>query len=180
MSTAPSPAAVGVRVVGDGALAPALRAALEDAGTVAPGVAAACVVPAVPAPAPLAAWTDARLATEVGDVLDAVLADVRGELDRLRGGGRLVVVLPHTPLMAAPGLAAASAVTNGVLSMARTLAIELGRDAITVNVVALDAADPAVPALAGGLAGLLGPGGEAVTGQEIYLTAGTDLGRLRP
>jgi hypothetical protein len=27
---------------------------------------------------------------------------------------------------------------------------------------------------------LLGPGGQAVTGQEIYLTAGTDLGRLRP
>jgi hypothetical protein len=64
--------------------------------------------------------------------------------------------------------------------MARTLAIELARDAVTVNVVALDAADPAVPALAGVLAGLLGPGGEAVTGQETYLTAGTDLGRLRP
>jgi NAD(P)-dependent dehydrogenase (short-subunit alcohol dehydrogenase family) len=82
--------------------------------------------------------------------------------------------------MAAPDLAAASAVTNGVLSMARTLAIELGRDAITVNAVALDATDPAVPALSGVLAGLLGPGADAVTGQEVYLTAGTDLGRLRP
>jgi NAD(P)-dependent dehydrogenase (short-subunit alcohol dehydrogenase family) len=166
-----------VRVVGGGALAVTVRAALDDVAPVAP---TACVVPAVPAPAPLAALTDERLAADVGDVLDAVVAHVRDELDRLRGGGRLVFVLPHTPLMAAPGCAAASAVTNGVLSMARTLAIELARDAIAVNVVVLDAADPAVPALSGLLSGLLGPGGTAVTGQEIYLTSGTDLGRLRP
>jgi NAD(P)-dependent dehydrogenase (short-subunit alcohol dehydrogenase family) len=177
-TTAPEvPGGVGtVRVVGDGDLAPVVRAAL---GQVTCEVAAACVVLAVPGPAPLAELTDERLAADVGDVLDAVLAHVQDELDRLRGG-RLVFVLPHGPLMAAPGSAAASAVTNGVLSMARTLAIELARDATTVNVVAVDAANPSVPALSGLLSGLLGPGGEAVTGQEVYLTAGTDLGRLRP
>ena len=166
-----------VRVLGDGALVPAVRAALDG---VAVGVPAAIVVPAVPQPAPLAALTDERLATDVGDALDAVLAHAQHALDRLHGGGRLVFVLPHAPLMAASGCAAASAVTNGVLSMARTLAIELARDVITVNVIALDASAPAVPALAGVLAGLLGSGGEAVTGQETYLTGGTDLGRLRP
>ena len=155
-----------VGVLGDGALVPAVRAALDGVAVgVAVGVPAAIVVPAVPQPAPLAALTDERLAIDVGDALDAVLAHVQHE---------------HEPLMAATGCAAASAVTNGVLSMARTLAIELARDAVTVNVIALDAADPAVPALTGVLAGLLGPGGEAVTGQETYLTAGTDLGRLRP
>jgi NAD(P)-dependent dehydrogenase (short-subunit alcohol dehydrogenase family) len=173
MTAAP---ATPVGVLGHGALAAAVRAALD---TVTAHVPAAVVVPAVPSPAPLEALTDEALAA-VGDALDAVLAHVQHELGRLRGGGRLVFVLPHTPLMAAPGCAGASAVTNGVLSMARTLAIELARDAITVNVVALDAAEPAVPALTGVLAGLLGPGGEAVTGQEVYLTAGTDLGRLRP
>ena len=166
-----------VGVLGDGALVPAVRAALDG---VAVGVPAAIVVPAVPQPAPLAALTDERLATvqPVQRMLHVGEHRVQGFADV--GGGRLVFVLPHAPLMAATGCAAASAVTNGVLSMARTLAIELARDAVTVNVIALDAADPAVPALTGVLAGLLGPGGEAVTGQETYLTAGTDLGRLRP
>ncbi|ANY06361.1 hypothetical protein [Pseudonocardia sp. HH130630-07] len=161
-------------VRGDGELAPAVRDAL---GRVVPAVPAAVLVPRLPAPGPLADLTDALLTSEVTDVLDSVLTDVRTVLD---GVGRLVFVLPHDPLMGAPGATAASAVANGVLSMARTLAIELARDAITVNVVAVDAAAPAVAALAGQLAVLTGDAGDAVTGQEIYLTAGTDLGRLRP
>lgn len=161
-------------VRGAGALAPAVRDALERAR---PAVRVAVLVPRVPATTPLAELTDDRLDGEVADPLDAVLADVQavlGEVDRL------VFVLPHGPLMAVTGGTAASAVANGVLSMARTLAIELARDRVTVNVVALDPAAPAVAALAGQLAVLTGEGGDAVTGQEIYLTAGTDLGRLRP
>ncbi|ALE73543.1 hypothetical protein AD006_19360 [Pseudonocardia sp. EC080610-09] len=161
-------------VRGAGTLVPSVRDALARAR---PAASVAVVVPRVPATIPLAELTDDRLDEEVAGPLDAVLADVQavlGEVDRL------VFVLPHTPLMAVAGGAAASAVANGILSMARTLAIELARDRVSVNVVALDPAAPAVAALAAQLTVLAGEGGDAVTGQEIYLTAGTDLGRLRP
>jgi NAD(P)-dependent dehydrogenase (short-subunit alcohol dehydrogenase family) len=165
-------------VVGDGALVPAVREAL---GSVAPGlVAACCVVPRVPGPALLAELDDDRLDREVGDALAAVLDDVQRAVATFAAGGRLVFVLPHAPLLGTTDGAAASAVTNGVLSMARTLAIELARDGVTVNVIAVDGDGPSERALAAELAVLLGDAGGDVTGQEIYLTAGTDLGRLRP
>jgi NAD(P)-dependent dehydrogenase (short-subunit alcohol dehydrogenase family) len=161
---------VDLHVRGAGALLPVVEEALAE---IRPVARAAVVVPAVPEPAPLAELTDERLAADVGDGLDAVLADVQAVLDGLH---RLVFVLPATPLMGVPGGAGASAVANGVLSMARTLAIELARDEVTVNVLAVS--DPA--GLGPQLGALLGEGGEAVTGQEIYLSGGADLGRLRP
>ncbi|WP_433028292.1 hypothetical protein [Actinomycetospora sp. CA-053990] len=165
-------------VLGDGALTPAVREAL---GGVAPGIATACcVVPRVPGPAPLAALDDERLHHDVGNALAAVLDHVQRAAASFTAGGRLVFVLPHAPLLGTIDGAAASAVTNGVLSMARTLAIELARDGVTVNVIAVDEAGPSVRAIAAELEVLLGDAGEDITGQEIYLTAGTDLGRLRP
>ncbi|MEQ3553443.1 hypothetical protein WIS52_23475 [Pseudonocardia nematodicida] len=161
-------------VRGTGALAPAVRDATDRLDPAAP---VAVLVPRVPVPAPLAELTDDRLTTDVAEALESVLVDVQAVVD---GITRLVFVLPHEPLMAVACGTAASAVSNGVLSMARTLAIELAREGTTVNVVAVDAADPAVAALTGQLAVLTGDGGAAITGQEIYLTAGTDLGRLRP
>ncbi|HEY0454448.1 hypothetical protein [Actinophytocola sp.] len=169
--------AADVHVVGGGAL---LTAVERAAAAVQPSAPAVCVVPRIPARAPLAELSDARLSEEIGDALDETLAAVQQELAFLRGG-RLVFVLPPGPLMAASGYAGASAVTNGVLSMARTLAIELAHDSVTVNVLAIDTVGTELPgALAGQLAALLGPGGQHITGQEIYLTAGSDLGRLRP
>lgn len=161
-------------VRGAGELAPVVRDVMTR---VHPAVPAAVLVPRIPPVAPLAELTDDRLTTEVTDALDAVLIDVQAVLGEV---GRLVFVLPHAPLMAVTGGTAASAVANGVLSMARTLAIELARDRVAVNVVAVDATAPAVHALGGQLAVLMGAAGDAVTGQEIYLTSGTDLGRLRP
>ncbi|HYH35422.1 MAG TPA: hypothetical protein VD814_09755 [Nocardioides sp.] len=182
--TIPTPIRL-VHVVGSGALTPLVRRAVEVVDASAPTT---CVVPRVPGRAPLAELSDVRLADEVGDALDDVLAAVQGELARLQPGGRLVFVLPAAPLMAVRAGTAASAVAGGVLSMARTLSIELARDAVAVNVVALDEDGPAdVPptpergaALGAQLAALAGPGGERITGQEIYLTAGSDLGRSRP
>jgi len=165
------------RVVGEGALVGAVVDALGGLWAIA---ASACMVPPIPPATPLAELSDERLAADVGDTLDTVLAQVQRECDRLRGGGRLVFVLPHAPLMGASNSVAASAVAGGLLSMARTLAIELARDAVTVNTVAVDASNAGGSALSAQLAAFLGPGGETVTGQEIYLTAGSDLGRLRP
>lgn len=171
-----------VPVVGGGELGPLVGRALE---TVDSAAASACVVAPVPRRAALADLTDARLADEVAASLEAVLTAVQGELAHLGSGGRLVFVMPAEPLMAVGGGTACSAVTNGVLSMARTLSVELARDAITVNVLAVASESSSrgtdlTASLAAQLAALLGPGGEQVTGQEIYLTAGSDLGRLRP
>jgi len=159
-----------VHVVGAGALRAVVERAVAGLDGSAP---ATCLVPYVPDRASLAEWTDTRLSAEVGGALDAVLADVQHELGHAE---RIVFVLPAAPLMGGRDSMGASAVTNGVLSMARTLSIELARDGVTVNVLALGSdADPAAQ-----LAALLGPGGEQSTGQEIYLTGGSDLGRLRP
>lgn len=170
-------ARVVTRVVGEGAL---VAAVVDALGVVRAAAASACIVPPMPPATPLAELSDERLAADVGDALDTLLVQVQRECDRLRGGGRLVFVLPHAPLMGASGSAAASAVAGGLLSMARTLAIELARDTVTVNTVAVDASNAGGSALSAQLAALLGPGGETITGQEIYLTAGSDLGRLRP
>jgi NAD(P)-dependent dehydrogenase (short-subunit alcohol dehydrogenase family) len=173
-----------VHVTGTGALVPLVGRAVEGMDVPAP---AACVVPQVPGRGPLAELTDACLTVQVGGALDEVLAAVQGELAHLHPHGRLVFVLPAAPLMAVSGGTAASAVANGVLSMARTLSLELARDGVAVNVVAVDGDRPdASPepdrtvALTAQLTALLGPGGERITGQEVYLTAGSDLGRLRP
>lgn len=160
---------VAISVRGDGALADAVRSALI---MTVPADTAAVIVPRVPEPAPLAELTDEHLAAEVGDALDAVLADVQAALPV----ARLVFVLPADPVMGISGGAAASAVTNAVLSMARTLAIELARDGTSVNVLAVGS----TTALQAQLAALLGEGGRDITGQEVYLTGGTDLGRVHP
>lgn len=189
--TAPAPAAV----YGDGPLSRAVGIAIAGVCCTAP---AACVVATVPPPAPFQELSNIRLFNDVAAGLAAVLAWVQQALDTMsEGGGRLVFLLPCAPLLGAPGCVAPSAVTNGVLSMARTLAIELARDQISVNVLVIDdtrlleegGKDRGdVDVERGGVAGmlrtqleaLLGPGGEQITGQEIYLTSGSDLGRLHP
>jgi len=186
-----APAAVAV--FGDGPLSKAVGIAVAGVRCTAP---AACVVATVPPPAPLQELSDIHLSNDVAAALAAVLAWVQQALDTMsEGGGRLVFLLPYAPLLGAPGCVAPSAVTNGVLSMARTLAIELARDQISVNVLAIDdnrlldeglhergdvGRDGVAGVLATQLAALLGPDGGEITGQEIYLTAGSDLGRLHP
>ncbi len=166
-----------VHVRGSGALGAQVGHAVTG---LVPSAPATCVVAGVPPRAPLAELSDARLTVEIGDPLEEVLGAVQDELAHLQPAGRLVFVLPAAPLMAVTGGAAGSAVAGGVLSIARTLAIELARESVTVNVVAVDADCAATSALTAQLTTLLGPGGEQITGQEIYLTAGSDLGRLRP
>jgi NAD(P)-dependent dehydrogenase (short-subunit alcohol dehydrogenase family) len=165
--------------VGEGPLADAVAGHLAAAS----GTAAVVLVPRVPEPAPLAELTAQRLESDVADPLADVLAQVQTAVPALRAdGGRLVFVLPAAPLMGEPSGTAAGAVTGGVLSMARTLAIELARDGVAVNTLAVDTErlDEVGPAVAAQLAALLGPAGAAVTGQQVHVTAGSDLGRLRP
>jgi NAD(P)-dependent dehydrogenase (short-subunit alcohol dehydrogenase family) len=171
--------------MGAGAVADAAARSLSTcSGIVDAAVPAVVVVPRVPGPGALAELSARYLDTEVAEPLADVLLAVQQALPALRaaGAGRLVFVLPVGPVMGEPSAGAAAAVAGGVLSMARTLAIELGRDGVTVNVVVVDPLrlDELGPALAGEFAALLGNGGAGLTGQEIYVTGGVELGRLRP
>ncbi len=140
---------------------------------------AACLIPDLPGDRDLEALSDELLDAEIGDVLGDVLAEVQQVLPELSSrGGRLVFLLPHDVALGRPHSTAASAVAGGVLSMSRTLAIELGRDGVTVNTLLY--ADGSEPAVARQVAALVAPESAAITGQEIYVTAGSGLGRLRP
>ncbi|MBB5159691.1 hypothetical protein [Saccharopolyspora phatthalungensis] len=156
------------------------RTALVDAlSKVDSGVPAACLIPDLPGDRDLEALSDELLDAEIGDVLGDVLAEVQQVLPELSSrGGRLVFLLPHDVALGRPHSTAASAVAGGVLSMSRTLAIELGRDGVTVNTLLY--ADGSEPAVARQVAALVAPESAAITGQEIYVTAGSGLGRLRP
>ena len=177
------PAGTHVHVVGAGAVADAVTRSLSTCSGIA-AAPAVVVVPRVPEPGALAELSARHLDTEVAEPLTDVLLAVQQALPGLRaaGGGRLVFVLPVGPVMGEPSASASAAVVGGVLSMARTLAIELGRDGVTVNVVVVDPLrlDELGPALADQFAALLGRGGAGLTGQEIYVTGGVELGRLRP
>ncbi|GAA5165350.1 MULTISPECIES: SDR family oxidoreductase [Amycolatopsis] len=137
------------------------------------------VAPRMPEDRDFAELSDELLDAEIGAVLADVLADVQRALPGLTGhSGRIVFLLPHDVALGRPHATAAGAVAGALLSMARTLAIELGRDGITVNTILY--AEGTEPAVAGQVAALVAPAGDAVTGQEIYVTAGSGLGRLRP
>jgi hypothetical protein len=177
---------------GDGRLAKIIAGIVSDLRSLAD---ATCIVPTVPEAGSMSGMSDQRLNTEVGDALNDVLTWVQRSLEDTSDDRRVIFVLPSVPLMGAADCVGASAVSNGVLSMARTLSIELARDHICVNVLAVDVhglveeAELARDtervtglheALAGQLATLFGASGRSITGQEIYVTAGNDLGRLRP
>ena len=153
----------------------ALTAALS---TVESPVPAACLAPDLPGDRDLEALSDELLDAEIGDVLARVLAEVQRVLPGLSGAGRLVFLLPAEAALGRPHAVAAGAVAGGVLSMARTLAIELDRDGITVNTLLY--AEGAENAVAHQVSALLAAEGADITGQEIYVTAGSGLGRLRP
>jgi NAD(P)-dependent dehydrogenase (short-subunit alcohol dehydrogenase family) len=185
MTRATAPARTRVHVVGVGALADAvIRSLSTSAELVDDGAPAVVVVPRVPAPGALTSLTARNLDTEVADPLVDVLGVVQQALPALRatGDGRLVFVLPVAPVMGEPSSTAAAAVVGGILSMARTLAIELDRDSVTVNTLVADPGrlNALGPSLAAQLAVLLGPDGAGLTGQEIYAAGGVELGRLRP
>ncbi|MEU0514644.1 SDR family oxidoreductase [Amycolatopsis sp. NPDC006125] len=153
----------------------ALTAALS---TLESPVPAACLAPDLPGDRDLEALSDELLDAEIGDVLAGVLAELQRQLPALSGTGRLVFLLPAEAALGRPHATAAGAVAGGVLSMARTLAIELARDGITVNTVLY--AEGAETAVAHQVSALLAADGGDITGQEIYVTAGSGLGRLRP
>ncbi|HEU5036662.1 MAG TPA: hypothetical protein VFT70_06650 [Nocardioides sp.] len=161
------------------------------------------LLPPVPGPLRLAAASDEQLDSDLARALrdsiyalqgiasriDAAIAprstgsDRDGgsaETDRSgRDSGSITIVLPAAATLGQAGASVAGAFCGGMLSLARTLAIELKRQRIRVNTVLVDQHVPGVVAsLATQATALMSMPG--VTGQEIYLADGLDCGRIRP
>ncbi|ANS32229.1 hypothetical protein R1CP_38150 (plasmid) [Rhodococcus opacus] len=140
-------------------------------------------MPAVPAPGAFEALTDSD--TIKGPLL-WLLTELQAALPALASSGSVVVLLPQAPAMGEVAHSAASAVCGAAMSMARTWSIELGKADIRVNTLLYAEAmtDPAAstiaPAVAAQLETFWDPRSSAITGQEIFVTAGLDIGRLHP
>ena len=93
--------------------------------------------------------------------------------------GRVLVVAPASAALGDPQRPLDAAVTGGLISLVRSLAIELRRHGATANILFFrdSPEDPALPTM---IAALLDESAHAVTGQEIYAADDLGLGKLRP
>ncbi len=92
--------------------------------------------------------------------------------------GRIVAVAPAAAALGEPALLADAAVTGGLISLVRSLAIELAKSGGTANTLLYDPARPS--ATRAMLHALTSPDGSDVTGQEIYVAGSLSTGRLHP
>ncbi|WP_063890842.1 hypothetical protein [Sciscionella sediminilitoris] len=95
-------------------------------------------------------------------------------------GSGIVVLLPADVTLGTPENALAGSLCGAALSFARTAAIELRKDGISMNVVLHgELPDEDLGAMTKLLDSLL-DSGTLITGQEIYVDRGPNLGRVKP
>jgi NAD(P)-dependent dehydrogenase (short-subunit alcohol dehydrogenase family) len=162
-----------------------LRAAETTAG-LGPSLRRLCLVPSMPEPRTFADSCVSQLDEAIAAPLTALMSALREAVRQMAGNtdeGRIVVLLPQAPSMGTDGFTTA-AVCGGAISMLRTLALELRRQDISVNTLFyegdLSPDSPTTAAVADLIGTLLFDRTAPVTGQEIFVTAGADLGRLHP
>lgn len=133
-----------------------------------------------PVPAPFVGADPAHWYAEVMAHLTPAFAMVRAAAPALRrsGAGRLVFLGSGWRTADRPHATAAAAVHGAVVALAKTLARDLGPDAVTVNEVVADPAAPPSPELvAAAVSYLCSDAAGAVVGQLLTLGRG---GQLRP
>ena len=133
-----------------------------------------------PASAPFVGADPARWYAEVMAHLTPAFALVRAAAPALRrsGAGRLVFLGSGWTTADRPDATAAAAVHGAVVALAKTLARDLGPDAVTVNELVADPAAPPPPELvAAAVSYLCSDAAGAVVGQLLTLGRG---GSLRP
>ena len=131
-----------------------------------------------PAPAPFVGADPARWYAEVMAHLTPAFALVRAAAPALRrsGAGRLVFLGSGWTTADHPHATAAAAVQGAVVALAKTLARDLGPDAVTVNEVVADPAAPPGPELvAAAVSYLCSDAAGAVVGQLLTLGRGGPL-----
>ncbi|KAA0571519.1 SDR family oxidoreductase [Azospirillum sp. Sh1] len=142
------------------------------------------------------AFVDGPDGPTVDDLLDvltscfSVIKAAIASFEERAVAGRVIALLPGGATMGEPGEAINSALAGAMLSLFRTVALEMRSTPVTVNtlVYATRAADGPTgggvlgdpEALACMIASLLGSGARGINGQEIYALAGADVGRLHP
>ena len=100
-----------------------------------------------------------------------------------RRGGHVLALLPSAAAIGDPLDTPTSAVTGGMLSLLRTLALELRKLDMTVNTILYDEVNGEIVHMGDVvalLATLAAQAHGAITGQEIYACNGNDAGRLHP
>jgi len=101
-----------------------------------------------------------------------------------RRGGHVLALLPAAAAMSDALDTPTSALTGGMLSLSRTLALELRKLDITVNTLLYEGGGGDEIAYMADVAALLATlaaqADGAITGQEIYACNGNDVGRLHP
>jgi NAD(P)-dependent dehydrogenase (short-subunit alcohol dehydrogenase family) len=133
-----------------------------------------------PAPAPFVGADPARWYADVMAHLTPAFALVRAAAPVLRrsGAGRLVFLGSGWTTADRPHATAAAAVQGAVVALAKTLARDLGPDAVTVNELVADPAAPPSPeVIAAAVSYLCSDAAGAVVGQLLTLGRG---GPLRP
>lgn len=135
-----------------------------------------------PAAQPFEDCDDDRLGDLEGLLVDVVHAvqGAREVLTASSNGRSIVVLLPADVHLGEPGDVLAGALCGAVTSFCRTAAIELRKDALSVNVVFHGAGSEAEVSATNALLDTLFVGGVTLTGQEIYAAPeGPNLGRIR-
>ena len=184
---------VTVRTVGFGVLVGrsnqgklAARLGLEDAFAEASGLpdGARQVVLLVepPADAPLRGTDDDDLAAlfeQLKDVVQQTQDAVEHFQSVETDGATMAVLLPADAALGRANASLAGALTDGLMSFFRTIAIELLKDAISVNVVFYDSLDDEDAAAVGALLDAY-RNAPSITGQETYTGRGPNLGKVKP
>jgi NAD(P)-dependent dehydrogenase (short-subunit alcohol dehydrogenase family) len=133
-----------------------------------------------PAPGPFLGRDPQEWYADVLSCLTPPFRLVRAAAPALRrsGAGRVVLLGAGWTTTSRPDSTGASAVHGAVVALTKTLARDLGPDAVTVNEVVSDPDDPPTPeAVAAAVSYLCGPAAGAVVGQLVTLGSG---GPLRP
>ncbi|MBM9464396.1 hypothetical protein JL108_13125 [Aeromicrobium sp. YIM 150415] len=94
-------------------------------------------------------------------------------------GATIAVLLPADAALGRANASLAGALTDGLMSFFRTIAIELRKEDISVNVVFYDSLDEEDAAVVGALLGAY-RNALAITGQETYTGRGPNLGKVKP
>lgn len=109
------------------------------------------------------------------DLIKATWADV----EAAGRSGRIVIVAPATSALGEREHRIDAAVTGGMISLVRSLAIELSKSGATANTVLVD---PAASSASADLliTALTSPDAFEITGQELYAAGAVSTGRLHP
>jgi NAD(P)-dependent dehydrogenase (short-subunit alcohol dehydrogenase family) len=160
--------------------------ALEQAGvglTTAPVSDAGAVQGLLVAPA-VASRGDGERWSSVASVLTEAFAEIQRFVAARPGlQGHVIAVLDARAAMGNPADPDGSALAGGMLSLMRTLALELQRAGISANTLMCEQDGERLlgaPELTALVRVLASQAGTALTGQEIFVCNGRDVGRLRP